>query len=338
MYINNPTSTMRLIDLLDFNGRFFDYDDLYKKMSDFLSTEKTYFVSEDLWDVFIERFCDNFCTRQLNFYTTLDFKIKFRAVLKNCKRQAERIIEIDMLNINPLSTYKDVVKRSEDKSSTNDFVKSDNSTNIYTPDLINQSDVYTEGYNNNDNNIYKVDTIDSTDTNTHSGSDTTETHNTNTNTGTVTTYNLHSDTPSNTINIDNLFNTDNNYVTDVTNDKTTNDLTVTDDGSNTVTFGSANKIKSDALNKFNTTEILVNDYNSESHNTTTQKGESTTVANSHEKTKNIYSDNTILSELKEGFNGNQYDLLNAYMDLQTDVINFYLNEIEKACLFSNILY
>lgn len=195
MMSNNPVYTMRLIDLIDMYGDSFTYEDLYKVVGEWLSTEKVYFVSDDneLWNRFIESFCDRFYSRNINFDTTLDFKLKLRNVLRKYKRQAERIVEVDMLKINPLSTYSNVVKRTE-KTNGNNLSKS-------------KGRQHTAGSNSDDSTDKADSTIISDDT--------------------AFNYNLHSDTPANAVNIDDLFSVAKNYVTDADNNKTTSHGNVT---------------------------------------------------------------------------------------------------------------
>ena len=62
MFVNNPTQTIRIADLLDMYKLDFRYEDLYDIVGKWLESEKKYFVIEDnmLWKQFIESFCDRF--------------------------------------------------------------------------------------------------------------------------------------------------------------------------------------------------------------------------------------------------------------------------------------
>lgn len=252
MFINNPVYTMRLVDLLDMYKDEFTYEDLYKVVGEWLSTEQKYFFTNDnsLWLEFIQAFCDRFYSRNFNFDTTLDFKLKLRDVLKANKNQAIRIFESNAIKINPLNTYSNTLTRNEKYIGI-----SKNSNN--SESIINNS-------NSNENN------------------------------STGFNYNLHSDTPSNAVNIDDLFSVAKNYVTDATNIKN----------------------------------------NEQTTNKSMSKNETTSNSNSRFDNEN----NNLFNEISSGYNGNPTELIEKYMQLKTDVIQFYLDKIENACLFSCVLY
>lgn len=189
MMNNNPVYTMRLIDLLDMSEYPFNYDKIYDIVYNWLESEIEYFCSKDevLFRRFIETFCDNFYSRNFNFDTTLDFKIKLRNVFRKYKDQAERVLESSMLNINPLITFENVRKY------TNDDEESGKNSSKATYDTNSRNQSQSSTHNTNDLN-----------------SSTTED---------ARSYDLHSDTPSNSVNIDNMFDTGNNYITDAKNNK-----------------------------------------------------------------------------------------------------------------------
>ena len=115
MYVNNPNYTIKLSDLLDLYKDNFNYEDLYEVVGTWLSSEKVYFFKNDdtLWNYFIQAFCDRFYSRSMNFYTTLDFKLKLRDVLRSSKNRATRVYESELLKINPLNTYSHLMYRKE---------------------------------------------------------------------------------------------------------------------------------------------------------------------------------------------------------------------------------
>lgn len=195
MMTNNPVYTMRFIDLVNMYGDSFTYEDLYKVVGEWLGAEQQYFVAPDdnvLWHRFIESLCDRFYSRNLNFDTTLEFKLKLRDVLRKYKSQAERILEADMIKINPLVTYSNKVKRSEESKGDSSGTTNSNSHSV-----------------NSSDSTFK-DTSNSNSVNSDEAFN----------------YRLHSDTPSNAINIDDLFSVAKNYVTDADNNKSTNNGTL----------------------------------------------------------------------------------------------------------------
>lgn len=284
MNINNPVYTMKIIDLLDMFNDNFNYDDIYNVVDKWLSTEKKYFFTNDtnFWKEFIQAFCDRFYSRNLNFDTTLDFKLKLRDVLRSSKNRAERIFESNAIKINPLNTYSNSMTRNENyKGNSSNKTINENSTN-------------------NNNNTHA--TNNSEDISNGSVEDTTKSSSFN--------YNLHSDTPSNAVNIDDLFSVAKNYVTDAQNTKSNGSGSSTQKNQNTNTNKNVSDVESD----------------------------SRTVSTGSSNGSNSYENENLFKEVSTGYNGNPTDLIEKYMQLKTDVIQFYLDEIENACLFSCVLY
>lgn len=262
MMINNPVTSMRLIDLLDMNNTDlfnFDYSKLYDVVGDWLSSERTQLVNDSLYDDFIKTFCDRFYSRNLNFDTFLDFKIKLRDCLRNNKEKAKRMFEAGLLEINPLNTYKHEVEHNGDNKGNRESNSTNNTESTYS----NDTDVTRK---------YK-DTHDY--------------------------YKLHSDTPSDNVNLTNLVAGGTGYVTDVDNTKDV------------------------------TTNESLDDH-------TNNKGSDTSEAKGSNKTN--YEDDIYFNELQVGYDGHPVDLINKYINLNLDVVNFYMQCIEDACLFSSILY
>ena len=296
MYVNNPSYTMKLADLLDLYKDNFNYEDLYNVVGVWLSTEKVYFFKNDdtLWNNFIQSFCDRFYSRNMNFYTTLDFKLKLRDVLRSSKNRATRVYESELLKVNPLKTFSHVTDRNESSKGNS---KSTNNSNGKTENVTNVNDT-----SNSDSRT------------------TAETKNKTTDNGTTentsTSYDLHSDTPSNAVNIDDLFSVAKNFVTDADNKKSHSKAT----NSNT------------------------NDFTGSSTSNSSDKNERNSVTNSNGVNElnsngtNEFLNENLFKEVSEGYDGNPTDLIEKYMNLKTDVVQFYLDEIENACLFSSILY
>ena len=296
MYVNNPSYTMKLADLLDLYKDNFNYEDLYNVVGVWLSTEKVYFFKNDdtLWNNFIQSFCDRFYSRNMNFYTTLDFKLKLRDVLRSSKNRATRVYESELLKVNPLKTFSHVTDRNESSKGNS---KSTNNSNGKTENVTNVNDI-----SNSDSRT------------------TAETKNKTTDNGTTentsTSYDLHSDTPSNAVNIDDLFSVAKNFVTDADNNKSHSKAT----NSNT------------------------NDFTGSSTSNSSDKNERNSVTNSNGVNElnsngtNEFLNENLFKEVSEGYDGNPTDLIEKYMNLKTDVVQFYLDEIENACLFSSILY
>jgi hypothetical protein len=262
----------------------FNYEDLYKIVGNWLQSEIKYFVISDetLWGNFIESFCDRFYSRNINFYTTLDFKLKLRDVLKASKNRAKHIYEVDLLEINPLITFNHLTEKTEKSTGVTNSNNNSNSTSI------------SNGTTSNADN-----TQSSNKTNDNS-----------TSSGNSANYDLHSDTPSNAVNIDDLFSVAKNFVTDANNNKAQNN---SESYSNSTYIGNVSR-------------------------SSKNESESSLEENSTNAGKTEFTNDNIFNEISKGYNGEPTELIKKYMDLKTDVIQFYLDEIENACLFSSILY
>ena len=93
-----------------------------------------------------------------------------------------------------------------------------------------------------------------------------------------------------------------------------------------------NKNKTKNIDEFNET-------NSNKASTKNRNESSSFNNGSSENTIDGVADNTqdVLNETY-GYNGNIQELLNSYINVSLDVINFYLDEVEHFGLFSKILY
>lgn len=119
MLVNNPVYTMRLIDLIDTNKVPFEYSNIYITVNDWLTDLKQSFYTSDSkqWDIFIERFCDRYYSRNINFDSYLEFKIKLKSLMDSKKMIVDRYVILNAKNINPFSTY-GVEKKSKGNKST----------------------------------------------------------------------------------------------------------------------------------------------------------------------------------------------------------------------------
>lgn len=180
MLINNPTYTIRLIDLVSHDDSFFTMEDLYIQVNKWLIDLKPSFYTSDNteWEKFIERMCNRFYSRNLNFDTYYEFKIKLRDCLDTYRDRIDRYVSLQAKDINPWSTYGDTSTEKGQNHGQDNGQNTTTTTNISA----------TKG--------------------TSTGTDTSNS----------TSYNLHSDTPASTVNIKNMFD-GSEYVTDAQNEK-----------------------------------------------------------------------------------------------------------------------
>lgn len=196
MVVNNPVYTLRMVDLVEtYRDYDFTFNDVIEVIKIWLADERIYFVNSDpyLWEQFIERFVVHFYSRNFNFTTDGEFKVKFRDVLCKYKDRAKRTLEAGYLDINPLLTYRHSTDRNEKT-----IGDSNNSTHTTNENATSTTQEHTEDVHN------------------ESTTDVTDTPN---NTVTDATYNLHSESPSNSINVQDLISVTSNYITDANNAK-----------------------------------------------------------------------------------------------------------------------
>lgn len=140
-----------------------------------------------------------------------------------------------------------------------------------------------------------------TTSNIHSKDENGTTSNTrNSGTDTNKGYNLHSDTPSDSLNVTDLVSSGSNYITDVQNNK------------------------SDTIHGHVVDGIV--------------KGNSEGETNSNTHNASDYKDDRFFKEVAKGYDGHPAELLNKFVNLNLDVVNFYIEQIEREAIFSNILY
>lgn len=230
MMINNPSSGIRLIDLIPMYDASFMYTDIYQTVGDYLDDLKTSFYTNDekLWKSFIEKFCDRYYSDYMNFDTYLEFKIKLKSVLDMNKEVCEVIAKAK-------ATEYDIMVTSERHYNSRDF---DN----FVHNTLNNS--------NTQNSQTTNGTNESTSTNKDSNSG----------------YDLHSDTPSDSVNVKDLASGGINYVTDVNNNRSdstsendTKGITSSDmNGTSTVESNMHEDSENNRTHEDSTTEINKN--------------------------------------------------------------------------------
>lgn len=173
---------------------------------------------------------------------------------------------------------------------------------------ISKSDVKNKVKSRADNT--NINTVKGTITNKNNNTTKTTGRHKGTNNSTHTNDSKHvvADTPADTQNVNNLF-TNNNYISNAEHTKNYGKDTNTN----------ITDIKDSTKNNFSGT----------------QKNDQTTdnVNKNINKSKSIQKNNNI----SYGYNGNIDDLVNAYMNISLDVINFYLEQAENYGLFKKIL-
>ena len=303
MYINNPQYNIKLVDLLDLYDIDFDYHDIYIKIKDWFNTDikNVFFIEDDiLYNIFIERFCDRFYNRCLNFDTYLEFKIKLKECLNRHRLEALQLYKASLIEINPLLTVD--LKTVHDEDGMDKTNSTTHST--YTPNL-------TTHTTNDLTHGLRVDTTNEKfkDVTTDSGKDKT------TNNG----YDLHSDTPSSTMHVKDIANGSNNdYITDARNNHSTSDI----EYGKKVTYDSDEK-KTHNVNSG--VDKTVNNVDSTGYSDTDN------TLNT-DLTKSLDYIHT-----QRGYQGSPVDLLTKYSTMVFDSITYLLDCIEDDKLFSSVL-
>lgn len=277
--ITNQPLGMRIIDFIKPTD---NYEDLYKIWYDFLETEKSIFVDENLYKEFVKRLIDRYYNRYISTQTLTEFKVRFRNFLNSKKEVATRLYHLKDLELELFFTNYQITR--------NDLTHILDTTNTTN----------NKSYNNNTtttNGLTKHNT-----SNKHLGTDTLTNENED--------FNVDSDLPKSAVKKDDLF-TSEIYATKSNHNKSSN--------TNTNTYNSKNEIE-------DVTNVI--------DNITTNKGDSNydTIIKNNGTNKDINTNKTY------GYNGNVTELLNNYLKISLDVINFYLDEVEHYGLFKKILY
>lgn len=318
MYTAHSTGLklVHFIDMYDVNTGI--YDEVINFTKDFLNDSKRVFFTDDdaVFDKFCELFALTFCTRTMNFNTTLDFKMKLDALLLYNQMKYKRIFDASLIEINPLTTYRHSVNSTETDQGTN------NENNSYNKDASSSSN-YNDGSGHSDRESYDQlkDTKSFQDRkDERSGS---VIHGLTNNTD---NKRLVSNTPQSNVQLSNLFDENNNvYVNAVEHTKNSSVDSGTDTTSDDIEYKGT---------EFNTRtgDILKSgssDASGSSSNTSNESG-SADKSGGFETSK-------IFSELSEGFDGSQIELLDKYVNIVFDVCRTIIDDIEDACLFSSIL-
>lgn len=335
-------------------------EDLYNIMEANLKPlyDKNYYPvkDKDLFRDFIERLTDRYYSRYLNFNTYGELYIKLKYVLENNKQKYLKIYEAGLIKIEPLITYRDKEEIKEDYTlkGNSEGTASGTGSSSFTGSGGNTSSTHgnENGYNNlsfenrQDKNILsftgrKDSAVTSFDNRydktefTPTGTEKVIGKNISAYTSNPKTYESIPDELSDLKYIDNEQLGESSQTTSYTNRKDTtktdkhgqekNDLTKT--GTETNTYDKTGKEKTDFNTDSDTTSSgTYNDTNSTStENTSTTKDESTNIKDG------------LITRIKEGFSGNQMELIKMYSQLVFDLNNEIINDINDAKLFMSTL-
>ena len=298
---------LRLLSLSD-SGNIEDlYQIVYNNLSPLLIKGYYPVADNSLFNDFIERFTDKYYNRYLNFNTYGELYIKLKFVLENNKEKYKKIYAASLKEIDPLITYKDSETIKEDTTNTGE-AKGESESNLENRTQNRGQDkttVTTEFEKRKDITEF---TPTGTETNTNKTDD-------------IKSVQAHSSNPKSQTNIPEKL-SEMKYADDEVINKTVNDY-------HTITSFTNRKDKTEFIptgKDINTsTTELGTEY------TTTGLNGSKNSAN----TKDI-KDSTI-TRIKEGFSGNQMELMRAYAALVFDINNEIINDIDRACLFMRTL-
>lgn len=305
---------LRLISLSD-SGNI---DDLYKIVYDNLSPLliKGYYPvrDNDLFNDFIERFTDRYYNRYLNFNTYGELYIKLKFVLENNKLKYERIWELFNKQIDPLITYNDKETIKEDTTNTGEMQGETESSSDST-----------QHRRGKDTTTTTTDYINRENETTYSpeGKEINATTTDNANGG-IKTVVASTSNPQTSMSADML-------IKDERGLKYLDNQSISESQNNFKTETSYKDRKDTTTTKYRGTDKTVTGLELNTDYTTlgTDKGSSTA------NTKDI-KDSTIV-RIKEGFNGNQMELLRMYRDLIFDLNNEIMKDIDEAHLFMTTL-
>lgn len=318
MYTSHSTG-IKLVDFVDmYDVNASVYDEVINFTKDFLNDSKRVFFTDDdaVFNKFCELFALTFCTRTMNFNTTLDFKMKLDALLLYNQMKYKRIFDASLIEINPLITYRHNVNSTENDQGTN------NENSSYNKDASSSSN-YNDGSGHQETETYNdlKDTKSFEDRKDEkSGS---VTHGLTNNTD---NKRLVSNTPQSNVQLSNLFDEVNNvYVNAVEHTKNSS----VDSGTDTTSDDTEYKGKEFNTRTGDITKSGSTDASGSSSNSGNESGSSGKSGD--------FETSKTFSELSEGFDGSQIELLDKYVNIVFDVCRTIIDDIEDACLFSSIL-
>lgn len=298
---------LRLISLID-SGNI---EDLYQVVYDNLSPLliKGYYPVADnsLFNDFIERFTDKYFNRYLNFDTYGMLYIKLKFVLENNKEKYKRIYEAHLKEIDPLITFQETETIKEDTTNTGE-AHGEGETKVTSRTTNNGTDTTTTTTSFED----RKDVTEVTPTGTETVKNKTDD---------IRTNQAHSSNPkaqsSGTDKISELSYIDDQTIAESKNDyQSITSFTNRKDRTEYIPTGKEiNQTKNELGTMYETSGV---------------NGSSNTA-----NTKDIKDSK--ITRIKNGFSGNQMELLAAYSALVFDVNNEIIADIDRARLFMSTL-
>lgn len=335
-------------------------EDLYNIMESNLKPlyDKNYYPvkDKDLFRDFIERLTDRYYSRYLNFNTYGEFFIKLKFVLENNKKKYQRIYELALKEIDPLITYRDketikedsTLKGKESNSNTSEINSSSSASGGNTASNSSNSDGFNKlsfkdrkdtatlsFENRNDTNTLSFINRKDKTTFTPTGKDKTSIKNVQASTSNPKTYNSIPDELSDLKYIDNEQIGTSDTTSSFENRKDTTDLTKTGTEQNKLLKAGKE------INGLEKKGTETNDYedNTTSNTSGTYNDSSSSNSNSSGSSLGEKEDvkDSLITRIREGFSGNQMELLKMYQDLVFDLNNEIIEDINEAHLFMTTL-
>lgn len=298
---------LRLISLID-SGNIEDlYQIVYDNLSPLLIKGVYPVADNSLFNDFIERFTDKYFNRYLNFDTYGMLYIKLKFVLENNKEKYKRIYEAHLKEIDPLITFTESETIKEDTTNTGE-AHGEGETTISSRTSNNGMDTTTTTTSFED----RKDTTEVTPTGSEINSTKTDdqrnviAHSSNPKSQSIVSENIGSMT----------------YIDDETLNKTVNDY-------HTTTSFNNRKDKTEFIptgKEINKTENELG---------TTYETSGVNGSSNSANTKDIKDSK--ITRIKNGFSGNQMELLAAYSALVFDINNEIIADIDRARLFMSTL-
>lgn len=326
---------LRLMSLSD-SGNIEDLYNIIETNLKPLLIKGVYPVNDrDLFRDFIERFTDRYYSRYLNFNTYGELYVKLKFVLENNKKKYQRIYELSLKEIDPLITFNEKETIKEDTTLTGEDHRSDKAETVIDAQASgsNSATGSTNGdgtntlsfENRNDLNTLSFENRKDHTTFNPTGKEKTTVKNVNAVTSNPKTYQSVPNELSDLKYIDQEQILEGNTVNSFENRRDTTDLTksgseknkLEKNGSEVTSYGNHSDSSSSGS------------YNDSNNSTTTNSGSS-------DGTKSDTKD-SLITRLKDGFTGNQMELLKMYEALVFDLNNAIINDINDAHLFMTTL-
>lgn len=289
------------------------YGICYREMNPLL-VRNIYPVHDNtLFADFISRFCDKFFNRYINYNTYNMMYIKIKFIMENNKLKYQQIYKASLEEIKPLITYSETETIKEDATTTGEGFNITNGSS--KNERYGTGEDYTKNTTSFENRENEV-------TNTPTGEEITETT-TDDDKGGIKTVQATTSNPQS--------NSERQMVTDLSGFKYVDSQQIAQQENNYTVKSKFNNRKDTNTTKLKGKEFTETQFRPEAHYITTDENGVQTSGN----TKDIKD--SFITRIRNGFNGNQMELIEMYSKMVFDINNAIIEDINNSGVFMKLL-